>query len=198
MAKIGVRVEATEENTQQRDYTNLPNGDYQLEISASTISEKNEGTSDHSINLSVTVDVLAPEQFKGRKIFSNYNLQHPNGQVQEIGQRQFACLLRALGMNEAPEDSDDLHFISFFARVGMGKDSKVKNPDGTPKYEARNELKKYYYPDEGAMPEPRVETPANDNRPASTASAARPAASATTQSAPRAAAGGSKPWGAKR
>jgi len=185
MARIGVKVEANEENTQQTDYSNLPNGDYQLEVSASTIKEKGEGTGDRSINLNVTIDVLAPEQFKGRKLFSNYNLQHPNAQVQEIGQRQFACLLRAMGMNEAPEDSDDLHFISFFAKVGMGKDSKAKNADGTPQYPARNELKKYFYPDEGAMPEPKVEavTPANDNKPAAKHAAA-PAATAAK-----------KPWG---
>ncbi|MBB4192756.1 DUF669 domain-containing protein [Rhizobium aethiopicum] len=190
MAKIGVRVEATEENTQQRDFTNLPNGDYALEISASDIKEKNEGTRDHAINLSVTIDVLAPEELKGRKFFGNYNLQHPNSQVQEIGQRQFACLLRALGMNEAPEDSDELQFITFHARVGMGKDSKDKNADGTPKYAARNEIKKYYYPDEGNVPEPKVDAApvaANDNRQASRAPAQQ------QESKPA----GRRPWGSK-
>ncbi|PTV72160.1 DUF669 domain-containing protein [Agrobacterium pusense] len=192
MAKIGVRVEATEENTQQRDFTNLPNGDYQLEISASEIKEKNKDTRDHAINLSVTIDVLAPEELKGRKVFNNYNLQHPNPQVQEIGQRQFACLLRSLGLNEAPEDSDELHFISFMARIGMGKDSKEKNADGTPKYAARNELKKYYYPDEGNLPEARVDAApaaANDNRRTAASNDNKPAATAagTTR----------RPWGSK-
>ncbi|TGR71388.1 DUF669 domain-containing protein [bacterium M00.F.Ca.ET.194.01.1.1] len=192
MAKIGVRVEATEENTQQRDFTNLPNGDYQLEISASEIKEKNKDTRDHAINLSVTIDVLAPEELKGRKVFNNYNLQHPNPQVQEIGQRQFACLLRSLGLNEAPEDSDELHFISFMARIGMGKDSKEKNADGTPKYAARNELKKYYYPDEGNLPEAKVDAAlaaANDNRRTTASNDNKPAATAagTTR----------RPWGGK-
>ncbi|WP_320203725.1 DUF669 domain-containing protein [Agrobacterium rosae] len=192
MAKIGIRVEATEENTQQRDFTNLPNGDYQLEISGSEIKEKNEGTRDHAINLSVSIDVLAPEELKGRKIFNNYNLQHPSPQTQEIGQRQFACLLRALGLTEAPEDSDELHFIAFSARIGIGKDSKEKNADGTPKYAARNELKKYYYPDEGNLPEPKVEaapSAANDNRRTAASNDNKPAAAAagTTR----------RPWGAK-
>jgi len=192
MAKIGIRVEATEENTQQRNFTNLPNGEYQLEISGSEIKEKNEGTRDHSINLSVSIDVLAPEDLKGRKLFNNYNLQHPDPQVQEIGQRQFACLLRSLGLNEAPEDSDELHFISFFARIGMGKDSKEKNADGTPKYAARNELKKYFYPDEGNLPEPKVDaapSAANDNRRTTASNDNKPAAAAagTTR----------RPWGSK-
>lgn len=191
MAKIGVRVEATEENTQQRDFSNLPNGDYQLEITASEIKQKNEGTRDHSINLSVTIDVLAPEEMKGRKIFSNYNLQHPNSQVQEIGQRQFACLLRSLELTDAPEDSDELHFISFMARIGMGKDSKEKNADGSPKYAARNEIKKYFYPDEGNLPTPKADAPpavANENR--------RPAANDNRQQTQAdAKPAGRRPWG---
>lgn len=193
MARIGVRVEATEENTQQRDFGNIPNGDYLLEITASEVREKNEGTRDHAINLSVTIDVIEPEEFKGRKIFGNYNLQHPKDDVQRIGQQQFACLLRALGMSEAPEDSEELHLVSFTAKIGMGRDSKEKNADGTPKYAARNEVKKYYYPDQGDIPQPSIDAnqpaaapaAANDNRQA----AARPAAAAAT--------GARRPWGAK-
>lgn len=192
MARIGVRVEATEENTQQRDFGNIPNGDYLLEITASEVREKNEGTRDHAINLSVTIDVIEPEEFKGRKIFGNYNLQHPKDDVQRIGQQQFACLLRALGMSEAPEDSEELHLVSFTAKIGMGRDSKEKNADGTPKYAARNEVKKYYYPDQGDIPQPSIDAnqpaaapaAANDNK-----AAARPAAAAAT--------GARRPWGAK-
>lgn len=191
MARIGVRVEATEENTQQRDFGNIPNGDYLLEITASEVREKNENTRDHAITLLTTFDVIEPAEFKGRKIFANFNLQHPKDDVQRIGQQQFACLLRALGMSEAPEDSEDLHLVSFMAKIGMGRDSKEKNVDGSPKYAARNEVKKYYYPDQGDMPQPSVDdvqppAPANDNRQPA-AAAARPAAAAT----------GSRPWGKK-
>lgn len=190
MARIGVRVEATEENTQQRDFGNIPNGDYMLEITASEVREKNENTRDHAITLLTTFDVIEPADFKGRKIFANFNLQHPKDDVQRIGQQQFACLLRALGLSEAPEDSEELHLISFMAKIGMGRDSKEKNADGSPKYAARNEVKKYYYPDQGDMPQPSVDevqppAAANDNKPAP--AAARPAAAAA----------GSRPWGKK-
>lgn len=190
MARIGVKVEATEENTKQRDFTNLPDGDYLLEVTANDVKIKNEGRSDQSVNVSLTIDVIQPEEMKGRKLFANYNLEHPNAQAMEIGKDQFACLLRALGMQESPEDGDELMFKEFMAKVGMGKDSKTKNADGSPQYPARNELKKYYYPDEGNMPTPAITapTPANDNRPATTA--AKPAAAA--------AAGGRKPWGSSK
>lgn len=195
MAKIGVRVEATEESTQQRDFGNVPNGDYKLEITASDVPIKNEGTREQATTVKVTIDIIEPEEFKGRKIFGNYNVEHPKAQVQEIGQKQFSCLLRALGMTESPEESDELHFISFTARIGMGKDSKEKNADGSPQYPARNEIKKYYYPDEGNVPEPSVDAnqpapPANDNKPA--ARAAAPAAAAGGRPAT-----GAKPWGKK-
>ncbi|THK38141.1 DUF669 domain-containing protein [Ensifer sp. MPMI2T] len=193
MARIGVRVEATEENTQQRDFGNIPNGDYLLEITASEVKEKNEGTRDHAINLSVTIDVIEPEDFKGRKIFGNYNLQHPKDDVQRIGQQQFACLLRALGMSEAPEDSEELHLISFTAKVGMGRDSKEKNADGSPKYAARNELKKYYYPDHGDIPQPSIDA----NQPAAAPAAANDNKAAARPAAAAAATGARRPWGAK-
>jgi hypothetical protein len=76
----------------------------------------------------------------------------------------------------------------------MGKDSKEKNADGSPQYPARNTIKKYFYPDQGDVPEPaidavqpaapaaRAQAPANDNRQA--AAAAKPA--------------GAKPWGARK
>jgi hypothetical protein len=115
-------------------FGNVPNGDYKLEITASDVPIKNEGTRDQATTVKVTIDIIEPEEFKGRKIFGNYNVEHPKAQVQEIGQKQFSCLLRALGMTESPEESDELHFISFTARIGMGKDSKEKNADGSPQY----------------------------------------------------------------
>lgn len=193
MAKIGVRIEATEENTQQRDFGHVPNGIYRLEISASAVPVKNEGTAQQTVTANLTIDVLEPEELKGRKIFANYNLEHPNTQAQEIGNRQFSCLLRALEMTESPGDSDELHFIAFTAQIGMGKDSKEKNADGSPKYPARNEIKRYYYPDEGNIPAPAIEqrpAAANDNRrqPANDNTASKPA-DAKPASA--------RPWGKK-
>src|SRR5690242_13521853 len=119
MAGLGKAFIPTEHDTEQRgDFPNLPNGDYRLEISASKVKSEPGKT-----GLSCTIDVLEPEAFKGRKLFSNYNLEHPKAQAQEIGQKQFAQLCRALGISDPVEDSEDLHFIAFTATIGMGKDS---------------------------------------------------------------------------
>jgi hypothetical protein len=187
MAGLGQRFDATAHDTEQRDYEELPNGVYQLEIEASDVVPTKAG---NGTVLKTTMVVIAPEEYKGRKLFSTFNLENANSQAQEIGQRQFASLCRAIGV-DAVEDSEELHFRAFTAKVALGKPSK----DG--QYPARAEIKSYFFPDTGNVPEPaidanqpapaapaRVQAPANDNR----APAGRPAAAA-------AAGGARRPWG---
>ena len=156
MASLGKKFDATEHSTEQRDYSNLPDGVYKLEASASEIK-----TGDNGTGLNLTFDVVEPEAFKGRKLFNYINIEHKNVQAQEIGQRELASLCRACGLDSI-DDSEELHFVAFTAKIGMGKDSKEKNADGTPKYAAKNEIKTYYFPDAGNVPEPAVAA-ANDN-----------------------------------
>lgn len=191
MAKFGVSVTVTEESTEQRpQYENLPKGTYRLQMEAAEIVEKNENTPDHSIMLKSTFEVLEPEEFAKRKLFGNYNLKNKSAIAQQIGNDQFQCLLRALELGAVEEDSetDDLLFIAFMADVGLGKDSKEKNADGTPKYAARPEIKRYWFPDMNDAPEPSVEVAANDNRPAANDNAPAKAAAAPAKAA------GAKPW----
>lgn len=192
MAALGQRFDATAHDTTQSDYAELPNGIYKIEIEASEVKPTSAG--DGTI-LKVTNVVIEPEDYKGRKLFNNYNLENKSTIAQEIGQKQFASLCRAIGVQEV-EDSEELHFKPYFVKVGLGKASK----DG--QYAARAEIKKYYFEDEGALPEPAVDAvqpatapatkatkPANDNRPAAANQNAKPAAAA--------AGGARRPWGAK-
>ena len=179
MAQLGQKFDATAHDTTQRDYEELPNGIYKLEIEASDVVPTSTGS---GTILKTTMTVVEPEDYKGRKIFNNYNLENKNAQAQEIGQRQFASLCRAIGIADV-EDSEDLHFHAFTAKIALGKPSK----DG--QYPARAEIKRYYFEDEGNVPEPAIDdnqpskAPANDNR--------QPAANDNK------AAGGAKkrPWG---
>lgn len=179
MAKLATRFDATAHDTEQRDFEELPNGDYELEIEASELHEGANGT-----GLKTTMNVVRPEDYKGRKLFNYYNLEHKNAQAQEIGQRQFASLCRAIGVSEV-EDSEELHFKVFTARVGLGKPSK----DG--QYPARAEIKKYYFPDEGNVPQPSIDA----NQPRVAANDNRPAAANDNKPAAAAAAGKKRPWG---
>lgn len=171
MARLGNAFDATAHDTTQSDYSELPNGVYKLEIEASDVVPTKAGT---GTILKTTMAVIAPEQYKGRKLFGSYNLENANPDAQRIGQAQFASLCRAIGLDSV-SDSEELHFRAFTAKIALGKPSK----DG--QYPARAEIKKYEFPDLGDVPEPSIDAnqpvrsaPANDNRQA----AARPAAAA--------------------
>lgn len=182
MARLGTTFNAQDHDTTQSDYSELPNGVYKLEVEASDVGPTKAG---NGTILKTTMVVIEPEAYKGRKLFTTYNLENTNPQAQEIGQRQFASLCRAVGVS-AVKDSEDLHFHAFTAKVGLGK---AQNG-----YAARAEIKRYFFEDEGNVPEPAIDAnqptpapaPANDNRPAPVAvqAAAKPA--------------GAKPWGARK
>lgn len=181
MASLGKKFDATEHDTTQNDYAELPNGVYLMEIEASDVVPTKDGK---GTILKTTNVVVEPEDYKGRKLFNNYNLENPSVQAQEIGQRQFAALCRAIGA-DAVDDSDELHFRTFTVRVALGKPSK----DG--QYPARAEIKRYFFPDEGNVPEPAIDAEqpkvaANDNKPAPAAKAAAAASG-----------GARRPWGSK-
>ena len=190
MANIG-KFSATEHDTEQRDYENLPDGIYALEVTQSEVAQTSKG--DGTI-LKLRYGVIEPEEFKNRLIFGNITLENPNAQAQEIGQKQLASLCRAIGLSEI-EDSDELHFQRFVAKVGLSKERKV----GDKVYSPRNEVKRFYFPDAEDMPEIGITAPpaandnrkpANDNRPAS--------GDARTTGNGGAAATKSRPWGNKR
>lgn len=187
MAQLGQRFDASAIDTEARDYEELPNGIYQLET---TVAEIKPTANGNGTILKITDTVLAPEAYRGRLLFSNINIENQNAQAQEIGQRDLAMRCRALGLTGV-DDTDELRLIAFTAKVGLGKPQYEKKPDGTfardaggnliEKYPARAEIKRYYYPDQGDIPEPGVlANPANDNRPAPRAAtpAARPAQAA--------------------
>ena len=187
MATLGQRFNAQDHDTTQSDYSELPSGIYRLEIEASDVVPTSTGS---GTILKTTLVVIEPEDYKGRKLFNNYNLENKNPTAQEIGQKQFASLCRAIGETSV-SDSEDLHFKAFVAKIGLGKPSK----DG--QYPARAEIKTYFFPDDDKeVPAPAIDAvqptaapkPANDNRPAAS-NDNKPAAAAAT--------GAKRPWGSK-
>lgn len=185
MAQLGQRFDASQYDTEARDYDELPNGIYELEATVAEITQAKTGS---GTVLKITDTVIAPEKYKGRLLFSNFNIENQNAQAQEIGQKQLAMRCRALGLSGV-DDTDQLLLISFTAKIGLGKPSK----DG--QYPARAEIKRYYYPDEGDIPQPLVEEPAaNDNRPAQRAATPATAPARTAAAAPAKTA---NPWSKK-
>lgn len=199
MANLGKKYVAGDTSTEQRDYEDLPTGIYKMEIEATDVVETGPEDARTGTGLKYTASVIEPEELKGRKFFGFINLENKNTTAQEIGQRDFACLRRACQLDEI-EDSEDLQFIEYTVKLGMGKPSKKVHPAGHPQagqpmYPARLEVKRYFFPDEGNIPEPAID----DNQPAAAAKPAndnRQAASNDNAPAKAAAAGGAKkrPW----
>ena len=190
MASLGKKYTAGDVDTTQRDFEDLPAGIYQFELEATDVIETGEEGNRTGVGMKYTANVLAPDEVAGRKFFGFINLENRNSQAQEIGQREFASLRRAVGVEEV-DDSEELHFRAYTVKLGLGKPSKKTDGNGNPLYPARMEVKRYYFPDEGNVPEPEIDAtqpqaakPANDNRTAS-----RPAAAAKPA--------GARPWGKK-
>lgn len=170
MAKLGARFDATAHDTEQRDYEDLPAGIYQFEVAEADVVETGPEGARTGSGMKYTANVLAPEELAGRKFFGFINLENRNAQAQEIGQRELASLCRAIGI-DGVEDTDELLFQAYTAKLGLGKPSKAKNADGSPQYPARMEVKRYFFPDQGNVPVPAVDSaqpsrpaPSNDNR----------------------------------
>lgn len=188
MAQLATSFNATEHDTEQRDYTELPSGIYRLQVEASDIAKTKDNT---GTILKTIMTVVEPEQYAKRKLFTNYNIENKSAEAQRIGNQQFAALCRAIGVQEV-SDSEELHFHTFTARVALGKPSK----DG--QYPARAEIKTYFFPDNDNVPaaaidenQPAPVKAANDNK--------QPAANDNRQAVkPAAAANGQRrPWGSK-
>lgn len=180
MASLGQTFDPTAHDTTQAEFGTLPLGIYKLEVSASDVTPTKAGT---GTILKLTYDVVEPEEYKGKRIFGNMNLENPNAVAQQIGQKELASLCRAIGLSDL-SDSEELHFHAFTAKVGLEKPQEG--------YAQRNRIVRFYFPDQGDVPEPAVD----ENQPAAAPAAAanpandnRPAAQASTPAA------GKRPWG---
>jgi hypothetical protein len=187
MASLGKTYVAGDVDTTQKDFEDLPAGIMQFEIEATDVVETGPEGARTGVGLKYTANVLAPEEVSGRKFFGFINLENKNPTAQEIGQREFASLRRACGIDQI-DDTEELHFRTYTVKLGLGRPSK----DG--KYPARMEVKRYFFPDENNVPEPSIDAqqpaavaqrPANDNR---------PAAANNNKPAQPAKAAGSRPW----
>ena len=70
----------------------LPNGRYNLEITAAEFA----ATSTNSGYVLKLQHTVIDGEFAGRTLFDNYNIQNSNQQAQQIGQRDYAALCKAL------------------------------------------------------------------------------------------------------
>jgi len=104
-------------------YEALPQGEYTVVVTDSDMKTTQAGTGRY---LSLTFEVQAPEQFRGRKLWDNLNLENPSAKAVEIAQRQMAQLCLACGL-QGVSDSEQLHNIPVIAIVKVDKTDSTRN-----------------------------------------------------------------------
>ena len=101
----------------------VPAGWYQMFISKAELRPTKSGGS----MISVTYDITGPTH-QGRKIFGNFNWENANPVAQEIGRKQFAQQVRALGLHSI-QSLDDLINLPFDGKVGIQKSKDPQYED---------------------------------------------------------------------
>lgn len=129
----------------------VPAGYYTVQIIESDVKEANSG---NGMVLSMTFEVLEGA-FQGRKMWSSLNILHSNQTAQEIAQRDFSAICRAVGQMQV-SDTEALHWKPLRVKVEVelagtkGKNGYVAKSD-------RNIIKGYEAV--GAPPQPQRQAP---------------------------------------
>jgi hypothetical protein len=149
---------ATVEPAKSRDFSALPAGPYDVEITNADVKDTKAGDGQY---LEVEHTVISPEQYAGRKVWARLNLVNLNQKAQEIGREQLSALCHAVGI---PVLKDSDHLFGKILRIRVKIDRK--DPDNP-----RNEVTGWETHGGGTAP-------VNTTRPAANTSAPAPAAPA--------------------
>lgn len=109
----------------------LPAGWYDVVMEASEMKPTKDNTGAY---LECKLNVIAPQNFQGKKIYTRLNLRNANATAQEIGYKQLSAICHAVGVLQVA-DSAQLHNIPFKVKV------KLRPAEG--QYEASNEVTAY-------------------------------------------------------
>lgn len=114
----------------QQELKPMPEGEYKAAITASENKQTKKGDGHY---LALTFDVLDGE-YKGRKLWTNLNLNNPNSTAVEIAKSELSAICHAVGVL-TPKDSVELHNKPLVVSVKLEK----RNDTG----ELQNRIKGY-------------------------------------------------------
>lgn len=106
----------------------LPAGWYDVVMEASEMKPTKDNSGAY---LECKLNVIAPQNFQGKKIYTRLNLRNANPTAQEIGYKQLSAICHAVGVLQVA-DSAQLHNIPFKVKL------KLRPAEG--QYEASNEV----------------------------------------------------------
>jgi hypothetical protein len=110
-------------------YGPIPEGFYEVQISSAEIKSTKAGNGKY-IALGLTI---TSQEYTGRLVFTNINIQNPSEAAQAIGIKQLGSILRSCKMDSI-SDTDELLNKQLKVQV------VIKTSEG---YSPRNEVKKY-------------------------------------------------------
>lgn len=100
----------------QQELKPLPAADYKVAITESEMKKNKAGTGSY---LSFVFSVLEGDH-KGRKLYTNLNLDNPNKTAVEIAKSELSAVCRAVNVM-TPNDSAELHNKPLVVAVGLEK-----------------------------------------------------------------------------
>lgn len=92
----------------------LPKGDYLMEITESDYKENSQKTG-HYVMLK---RVVLEGKYKGRVLYANMNIDHPNSSTREIGSKEFSASCKACGFITV-EETSELHGIPHMVSLAV-------------------------------------------------------------------------------
>lgn len=125
MARIGFTPDPDADEW-RGDFAPIPAGEYRALIEATEMKPNNrtdknpQGQGEH---LSLTFQLL-DEPYKGRKIWTTLNLDHPSQQAVEIARAELTAICRACGKDRGVQDSDELKNIPMTVKLKLEPDHK--------------------------------------------------------------------------
>ena len=121
-----------QEHEPQQAFENLVPGWYTGKITDSELKPTKAGTGSY---LELTIEIIAPQQYAGRKIWDRLNINNPNPTAVEIANNTLSAICHAVGVLQL-QDSQQLHNLPLDVKVGL-----TKPTDDYP--EPSNEVKGY-------------------------------------------------------
>lgn len=128
MANLGGTINRTDLPEEEKgSYDPLPEGWYEVAMTGAELKDTKAGTGKY---IKVEYTVIG-ENYTGRKIWGNLNIQNPSEKAEEIGRRQLNSLMSAVGIDQL-EDTDQL--------VGNDLKIKLKIREAKDGYDASNDV----------------------------------------------------------
>lgn len=136
---MGITTQATQAATgEKKEYPLLPDGDYVVVMDRVSENPTKKGDGSY-VKASFKI---GEGEFKGRLLFNNFLINHPNPKASQIGKEQLDKCLKALGVYNgfAGVGHDTTQLESFLGKeliVNVGVE------EGTNGYKDRNKIKKW-------------------------------------------------------